>query len=204
MAEVWQRNYRWMVHAGALAPLTWMTWLAVTGGLTVNPIQDLTLRTGKTALVLLLITLACSPANLFLRWKWALKARRTLGLYTFLYATLHMLIFVALDYGFDLGLILAAVLEKRFVLVGLAAFTILLLLAVTSFDYWKVRLRKNWKRLHRLVYLAGVLVIVHYAWSVKADIRVPLLYGGLLLALLVVRIPAVRRRCAATGTIHKS
>lgn len=199
MAGFWQRNVRWLVHVGALAPLAWMLWLAASGGLTVNPIQDLTLRTGKTALVLLLLTLACSPLNLLLGWRWALKARRTLGLYAFMYATLHVLIFVALDYGFDLRLIGAAVVEKRFVLVGLLAFTILLLLAVTSFDGWKVRLRKNWKRLHRLVYLAGGLVIVHYAWSVKADIRVPLLYGVVLLVLLVLRIPAIRKKVALGG-----
>lgn len=199
MAGFWRRNYRWLTHAGALAPLAWMLWLAASGGLTVNPIQDLTLRTGKTALVLLLGSLACSPANLLLGWKWALKVRRTLGLYAFLYASLHVLIFVALDYGFDLGLILAAAVEKRFVWVGMLAFTILLLLAATSFDYWKVRLRKNWKRLHQMVYLAGGLVVVHYAWSVKADIRVPLLYGALLAVLLALRLPVVKRRILARG-----
>ena len=189
VAEFCQRNYRWAVHTGALAPLAWTLWLVFSGGLTVNPIQDLTLRTGRTALVLLLFSLACSPANRWLKWKWALKARRTLGLYAFFYALLHVLIFTVLDYGLDLRLILAAAVEKRFVLVGMGAFTILLLLAITSFDYWKVRLRKNWKRLHRLVYLAGGLVIVHYAWAVKSDVRVPLAYGAVLLFLLVLRLP---------------
>jgi sulfoxide reductase heme-binding subunit YedZ len=189
VAGFWQRNYRWAVHAGALAPFAWTLWLVVSDGLTVNPIQDLTLRTGRTALVLLLASLACSPANRWLKWKWALKARRTLGLYAFFYALLHVLIFTVLDYGLDLPLIFAAAVEKRFVLVGMGAFTILLLLAVTSFDYWKVRLRKNWKRLHRLVYLAGGLVILHYAWAVKSDVRVPLAYGAVLLFLLVLRLP---------------
>lgn len=192
MAKFWRQNYRWLVHAGALAPLGWMLWLAITGGLTVNPIQDLTLRTGRTALVLLLLTLACSPANRFLGWRWAIKIRRTLGLYTFGYTALHALIFVALDYGFDLRLIGAAVVEKRFVLVGMAAFTILLALAVTSFDQWKVRLRKNWKRLHRLVYLAGVLAVLHYAWAVKADLRLPLASGVVLVILLALRLPAFK------------
>ena len=70
MKDFWQRHYRWLVHAGALAPLGWTLWLGATGGLTANPIQDLTLRTGKTALVLLLGSLACSPANRLLGWKW--------------------------------------------------------------------------------------------------------------------------------------
>ncbi len=192
-----QRNYRWLVHLGCLAPLGWIAWLAATGGLTVNPIQDLTQRTGKIALVLLLLTLACSSANLIFRFRLALKMRRTLGLYTFLYAVLHMLIFVGLDYGFDWGQIGVAIVKKPFVLAGLAAFTILLLLAVTSFDRWKVWLGKGWKRLHRLVYLVGGLVILHYTWSVKADIRVPLLYGAVLLGLLLLRLPALRRRIAS-------
>jgi sulfoxide reductase heme-binding subunit YedZ len=196
LSDLLQRNYRWLAHAGSLAPLAWMAWLAGTGGLTVNPIQDLTLRTGKAALILLLISLACSPANLIFGFRWAIKVRRTLGLYAFLYAALHLLIFAGLDYGFNLSLIGAAIVEKRFVLAGFAAFTILLLLAVTSFDRWKVILGKNWKRLHRLVYLAGILVIVHYVWLVKADVRVPLLYGLLLFGLLVLRLPALRKHLA--------
>jgi sulfoxide reductase heme-binding subunit YedZ len=125
-----------------------------------------------------------------------LKARRTLGLYAFLYAALHFLIFVGLDYTFNLSLIWSGITEKRFVLAGLAAFILLSLLALTSFTWWQKRMGKRWKQLHRLVYLAGILVIVHYIWLVKADIRPPLLFGALLLVLLALRLPAVRKRVA--------
>jgi len=191
-----ERSFRWLVHLAALAPFAWTAWLTATGGLTINPIQDLTLRTGKAALVLLLTSLACTPVNLVFGFKPALKARRTLGLYAFLYAALHFLIFVGLDYTFNLSLIWSGITEKRFVLAGLAAFILLSLLALTSFTWWQKRMGKRWKQLHRLVYLAGILVIVHYIWLVKADIRPPLLFGALLLVLLALRLPAVRKRVA--------
>jgi sulfoxide reductase heme-binding subunit YedZ len=89
--------------------------------------------------------------------------------------------------------IYAATFEKRFALVGFAAFMILLPLALTS-NQWAMRaLRKNWKRLHRLVYLAAILVIIHYVWLVKSDIREPLLYGALVVFLLALRVPNVRK-----------
>jgi sulfoxide reductase heme-binding subunit YedZ len=101
---------------------------------------------------------------------------------------------VVLDYGFDLRLMVDTIAEKRYILAGLSAFLIILPLAITSFDWWKKRLGKNWKRLHRLVYLAALLVVLHYTWLVKSDIRVPLLYGLGIVILLVLRIPAVRRK----------
>ena len=115
------------------------------------------------------------------------------NLYAFLYAAVHFLIFSVLDYGLDLSLIWDAIAEKRFVLVGFAAFLILTPLAITSTKGWMRRLGKNWKRLHYGVYLAAVLVIVHFVWLVKADIRRPLLYGAVVALLLVLRLPPVRR-----------
>jgi sulfoxide reductase heme-binding subunit YedZ len=118
--------------------------------------------------------------------------RRPLGLYAFMYAGLHFLIFVGLDYGFDLDLIGQAILNQRYVLVGFAAGLLLLLLAITSTRGWQKRLGKNWKRLHRLAYLAAILAIVHFMWLVK-DIREPLRYGAVVALLLIVRIPVIRR-----------
>ncbi len=188
-----QRNYRWIVHAIGLLPLALIAYKGVTSGLTANPIQFLTFRTGKAALIMVVLTLACTPLYTLFHIKEALKARRTLGLYTFLYAFLHVMIFVGLDYVFDLKLIVDTVLMKRYILAGLSAFLLFLPLAVTSFDWWKKRLGKNWKRLHRLVYLGAVLAVVHYTWQVKSDIRVPLLYGAGIVVLLIMRIPAIRR-----------
>jgi methionine sulfoxide reductase heme-binding subunit len=103
-----------LTHIGALVPLILLIWDYAHNQLTVNPIQAVTLRTGKTALVLLVLSLACTPLYTVFGLRPALRLRRPLGLYAFLYAGLHFLVFVGLDYGFDLGLIREAIFEKRF------------------------------------------------------------------------------------------
>ena len=183
---------RILVHSGALLPLAVLAWDYWQGGLSVNPIQDVTLRTGKYALVLLVLSLACTPINTVFGYKPVLRLRRPLGLYAFMYVGLHLLIFVGLDYGFDPALIREAILEKRYALVGFTAFLILLPLAVTSTKGWMRRLGRLWKRLHRWVYLAALMAVLHFVWLVKSDIREPLLYGAVVVLLLVLRIPRVR------------
>ncbi|MCK4976213.1 MAG: ferric reductase-like transmembrane domain-containing protein, partial [Anaerolineales bacterium] len=111
--------------------------------LTANPIQAVTLRTGKTALVLLVLTLAVTPINTLFGFRQLLKVRRALGLYTFLYISIHFAIFIGLDYVFDLELILEAIFEKRFALIGFITGLIMLPLALTSTRWWMKRLGKN-------------------------------------------------------------
>lgn len=187
---------RIVVHIGALIPLALILWDAYRGQLTANPIQDITFRTGKTAISLLMLSLACTPLNTLLGWKFVVPARRPLGLYAFFYVCIHLLIFTVLDYGLDWGLIQATIAEKRYVLVGFTAFLLLLPLALTSTKGWMRRLGKRWKQLHRLVYVAALLAVVHFVWLVKADIREPLLYGAALALLLVLRLAPVRRAIA--------
>ncbi len=179
-------------HIGALVPLAVLLWDYAHDNLTVNPIQEATLRTGKYALVLLVLSLACTPANIVFGLRQALRLRRALGLYAFMYAGIHFLIFVWIDYGLDLALLREAIFEKRFALVGFAAFLLLLPLAITSTKGWQRRLKKRWTRLHRLVYLASILAVVHFVWLVKSDIREPLLYGLVVMVLLLIRVPVVR------------
>ena len=143
--------------------------------------------------MLLVLSLACTPLNRLLGWRWTVPLRRPLGLWAFFYVTLHLLTFVVVDYGLDAGLIWQAVAEKRFVLAGFAAFLLLLPLALTSTRGWMRRLGRNWTRLHRLIYLALPLAVLHYVWLVKADRREPLLYGAAVLLLLVLRTPPVLR-----------
>jgi sulfoxide reductase heme-binding subunit YedZ len=181
------------VHVAALLPLVVMIWDGLNKHLTVNPIQDITQRTGKAALVLLVLSLACTPASSLFGVRMAIRWRRPLGLYAFLYATLHFLTFTVLDYGLDFGLLREAIFEKRFALVGFAAFLLLIPLAITSTRGWMRRLGKRWKKLHRLVYPAALLVVVHYVWLVKSDIRVPLGYGAVILLLLAARTAPVKR-----------
>jgi len=196
MATLRKNWLRILTHVGALTPLAWLLWDYWFDQLTVNPIQDITFRTGKPALILLVLSLACTPVNTVFGFKQVLPLRKPLGLYAFMYVSLHFLIFVGLDYGFDWRLLQEAIFEKRYALVGFAAFLILLPLAITSTQGWMRRLGKNWKRLHRWVYLAGILVIVHYVWLVKSDIREPLLYGAAVVLLLALRLPAVRKAVA--------
>ncbi len=162
------------------------------GAWTVNPIQYLTFRTGWAAITLLTASLACTPVNTVFNFKAALKIRRPLGLYAFLYATIHFGIFLV-DYNIDLQLLYGAIFEKRYALVGFAAFLLLLPLALTSTKGWQKRLGKNWKRLHQLVYVAGILAVIHYLWLVKSDIRKPLVYAGLVAVFLLARTAPARK-----------
>lgn len=184
---------RVITHIGALLPLVLLVWDFAHGGLTVNPIEEITLRTGKATLILLLLSLAATPINIVFGIKPVLRLRRLLGLYAFMYACLHFLTFVGLDYGFNLNLIREDIFQKRFALVGLAAFLSLLLLAVTSNVRWMNRLGKNWERLHWLIYLAAVLAVTHFTMQTRADLREPLLYVAVVVLLLIVRLPGIRK-----------
>ncbi len=182
------------VHVGALTPLAVLVWSLVSGNLTANPIEAIQLHTGKMAINLLLLSLACTPVYFVSGFKPVLLLRRPLGLYAFMYVSLHFINFIAIDYGFNFTLIREdALLGKRFILAGLAALLLLLPLAITSTSGWRKRLGENWRRLHWLSYPAGILAVVHYIWQTKVDIRLPLIYGGVLLLLLAFRLPVIRR-----------
>ncbi|MGE5463224.1 MAG: sulfite oxidase heme-binding subunit YedZ [Syntrophothermus sp.] len=188
------------VHVYAWSALVFIALDFLTGRVSVNPIQELEQRTGRHAITLLVLSLACTPLNTFFRWPELIKRRRALGLYAFLYAAVHVTIFVDLDYGLAWSLIAQTVLQKPYILVGMLSFLMLIPLAVTSFDIWKMRLKKNWKRLHQLVYLIAPLVVLHYGWSKKGDffalqgeIIRPVIYGLIVVLLLILRIHAVRR-----------
>lgn len=190
----WRAVVQVVVHAGAVVPLVMLIGDALTGGLTANPIQALTARTGTAALVCLILSLAVTPFSGVGRQAWAVPLRRPLGLYAFFYASLHMATFAGLDYGFDWRLIWDTVLEKRYIVAGSGAFVAMVPLALTSTRGWQRRLGPRWRKLHRLAYLAAILAVIHFLWLVKADIRQPVAYGVGVAALLVLRLPAVRRR----------
>jgi methionine sulfoxide reductase heme-binding subunit len=182
-----------LVHIACLVPFGLLIWDGLHNDLTANPIQEITHRTGKTALILLVLSLLCTPVNVLLGIKQALPLRRPLGLYAFFYICLHLFIFAVLDYGLDWQLIQEAIVEKRYVLVGFTAFLLLLPLAITSTKGWQRRMGKRWKRLHQAVYLAAPLAVIHFIWLVKADIREPLMYGAAVFALVLLRVPPIRR-----------
>jgi sulfoxide reductase heme-binding subunit YedZ len=113
--------------------------------------------------------------------------------YAFLYALVHFLIFVALDYNLNPSLIYDAIVDKKYALIGFGAFCILLPLALTSTKGWQKRLGKNWKSLHRWAYVAGIFAVIHYIWLVKSDIRKPLVYAALISLFLLARTAPAKR-----------
>lgn len=180
-------------HVGALAPGVLLAWDTATGGLSFDPVRDLTQRTGKAAFVLLVLSLAVGPVVRLTGLRTVTPAARTLGLYAFGYATVHFFMFVGLDFGFRWDLIVDGVLEKRFALVGLTAFLILLVLAATSTQGWTRRLGPLWRRIHRLVYVAGGLATLHYLWAVKTITREQLVWATVVGVVLALRLPEADR-----------
>jgi len=183
---------RLIVHIGAWIPLAWIVADGFLNHLSAEPIREIILRTGKSALVLLVLSLACSPLNTLFGFRAALRVRRALGLYAFMYAAIHLIMFVGVDYLFDVELLRDAIGDKPYALVGLAAFIVLTPLALTSTKGWMKRLGQTWRKLHYGVYLAALLVIVHFLWLVKLDIREPLTFGALVALLLLVRVNWIR------------
>jgi sulfoxide reductase heme-binding subunit YedZ len=172
----------------ALLPLARIAVLGLRDRLGANPVEFVIHSTGTWALVLLLLTLTMTPLRRVTGMKWPLALRRMLGLFSFFYAVLHVLAYVGLDQWFDWSSILKDVAKHRYVLVGLAGFLLLIPLAVTSTSGMMRRLGRHWQRLHRLVYVAGGLGVVHYLWLVKKDITPPLIYGAVLVVLLAARL----------------
>ena len=192
---------RWGVHLAAWVPLIVLIVDALNDNLTVNPIQAATQRTGGAAIVLLVLSLACTPISTYAGWKDAVKLRRALGLYAFMYAAIHFILFVYVDFGLQFDLILREFVEKRYLWVGLPAFIILVALASTSFRWAMKRMGKNWKRLHRLIYLGAILVVLHLAFVIKGDLFTlsgdvwkPLVAAIVIGILLIARLPWLRRR----------
>ncbi len=187
---------RWfpiLVHTACLLPIPWLIYNAWRGDLTADPIRASILRTGTIALQLLVLSLACTPLNSIFGFKPALRVRRALGDYSFLYTCLHFAIFVSLDYGFDFQLLSAELFLRPYALVGLVAGILLIPLAVTSFPPWPTKLGKRWKRLHSLVYVIVLLSGVHFILVVKQGVTEPYLWMILIIFLLVLRITPIRR-----------
>ncbi len=169
-------------------PLAWMAWGLARDRLGANPVEALLHLAGRWALVFLLLGLAVTPLRRLAGWSRLIKVRRLLGLFAFFYASLHLLVYLVLDQGLALAFILEDVTERPFITVGAAAFLLLLPLALTSTKGWIRRLGGRWLALHRLVYPAAGLAVLHFYWKVKADTLWPLVAAGILSALLLARL----------------
>jgi sulfoxide reductase heme-binding subunit YedZ len=170
-------------------------------GLGANPIEELTHRTGKTTLILLMVTLSVTPIKNLTGVGALITMRRMLGLFAFFYVCLHFLIYLVLDHFFWWEAIRDDILLRPYVTVGFTSFLLLIPLAVTSTKGWIKRMGgKSWNRLHRLVYFAALGGVLHYLWLVKADILLPLIFGGILAVLMLLRFFHRRKRARPAST----
>lgn len=191
-----------LVFIACLLPLGQLIALAATDALGANPIEAVTRDLGDWALRFLLITLAVTPLRRLTGWSGLMRLRRMLGLFVFFYAGLHLTSYVLLDQFFDWSTIATDILKRPYITVGMGSFIILLILAVTSLRSMQARLGgKRWQRIHRLVYLAGVGAVLHYYWLVKADTRIPIVYGIVLVVLLGLRLPH-RTKTVIPSALH--
>ena len=163
------------------------------GSLSANPIEALTQRTGRSAVILLLASLACTPLRRLLGLSALLPVRKTLGLAAFGYAALHLLVFAGLDFEFNLSWILPEIRQKFFIQIGLIALVLLIPLAITSARKLQRVMGKRWGRLHRLVYLIMALALWHYYLASKGDILLPLIYLVIFAILMLFRIPPLSK-----------
>jgi len=183
------------VFIGALAPLAIMVVEGMQGTLGANPIAEIENVLGLAALVLLMATLACTPARRLFGWTWTARIRRMLGLFAFFYVSLHFLTYLIVDQGLDAGRIVEDIVKRPFITVGFAALVLLTPLAFTSTTASIRRLGyRRWQVLHQLAYVAGGLAVIHFFWRVKIDISQPLLYAAVLATLLLVRLAFWLRR----------
>jgi methionine sulfoxide reductase heme-binding subunit len=191
-----------LVWVACLCPLADLLWGAVNNSLGPDPTAEIANVTGLTALWMLAITLAISPVRkLAPQLTGLIKFRRLMGLFVFFYATLHLLTYVALYAGFDLNTMKTDITKRRFIIMGMVTWTLLLPLALTSTN-WAIRKLggKNWNRLHRLVYVAAICATIHYWWKVKTGVLEPAPFTLVLLILLLARpvLAWVERRKART------
>ncbi|RLC98364.1 MAG: sulfoxide reductase heme-binding subunit YedZ [Chloroflexota bacterium] len=180
------------VHIGSAIPLLVGLWDFWQRNLGANPIQEITHRTGKTAILLLILSLAVSPLRQLLKWNQINKLRRPLGLWAGFYALVHFSIYVVLDYGFQWKALLANSLTNFFILFGFTTGLILLVLSITSLTYFLKKMGKNWKKLHRFVYAAGILAALHFILAVKPGVLRPWPYALAMTLLLLYRLPPVQ------------
>ena len=153
-----------------------------------EPVKEITHFTGEWTLIFICLTLAMSPLKRFTNFNFWIKIRRMLGLFVFFYASLHLLTYVGIDYRFNLQPIFDDVVKKKYIFVGFAAWILLIPLTITSSQKMMFLLKKNWKKLHRLIYVIAILGSLHFIWLSKTIYFKPLIYFVLITVLLVLRI----------------
>ena len=182
------------VFVAALVPLAWLVRNVLTGNTSANPAEDILLTTGIWAFRFLLATLAVTPIRRLTGWNRLIGFRRMLGLFAFFYACLHALSYLAFDRLFAFDEVLDDIAKRPFITAGMAAFLLMVPLALTSTRGWIRRLGRRWQTLHRLVYLSGIAAALHFVWKVKVVVGEPVYYAAFLALLLGFRLVSRLRR----------
>ena len=192
------KRIRWLikpvVHGLLLAPFSLLALGFYQNALGVNPIEVLTHEFGEWGLRILLITLAISPLAKITHSGWLVQLRRLVGLYCFFYVMVHFAIYLLFDLSLDFAYLLEDIIDRPYITVGFGGFLILTILALTSPTSIRRKMARNWTYLHRLIYLAGILAVIHFLWITRVDDFEPLVYGLILAVLLLYRLPSYLKR----------
>lgn len=171
-----------------LLPLLWVIIDFTFDNLGPDPIQTLHIRLGDWAMRFLWLTLLVTPVQTITKWPGMADYRQMLGLYAFFYATLHVIVYLLVDHGLMWQIIAVDILESSYIWFGLIAYLIIIALAISSPKWAKKRMGKQWKKLHRLIYIASLAVIIHYYWQLKGNMAEPLFYLIIIILLLAFRV----------------
>ena len=158
-----------------------------------EPVKKIMNHFGEWTLIFICLTLTMSPLKRITNLSFWIKFRRMLGLFVFFYATVHLLTYVGLDYRFDWDPIINDVLKKKYIFIGFSAWLLLIPLAITSSQKMVKILGRNWKNLHRLVYVIAIFGSLHYIWLSKTIFFKPLIYTLIIVVLLALRIKIKKR-----------
>ena len=187
-----RRYYKTLVFFLSLWPLYVISYQIIFNQLGPEPVDRIINHFGEWTLIFILLTLSMTPLKKITKSVEWIKFRRMLGLFTFFYASIHMLSYVGLDYRFDFEPLINDVLKKKFIFIGFSAWLLLIPLAVTSSERMVRLLKQNWKKIHRLIYIIGIFGVLHYIWLSKTIFFKPLIFLIILLILLLFRIKITR------------
>ena len=183
-----RRYYKTLVFFLSLWPLYVISYQIIFNQLGPEPVDRIINHFGEWTLIFILLTLSMTPLKKITKSVEWIKFRRMLGLFTFFYASIHMLSYVGLDYRFDFEPLINDVLKKKFIFIGFSAWLLLIPLAVTSSERMVRLLKQNWKKIHRLIYIIGIFGVLHYIWLSKTIFFKPLIFLILLIIILLFRI----------------
>ena len=196
-----RRYYKTLVFFLSLWPLYIISYQIIFNQLGPEPVDRIINHFGEWTLIFILLTLSMTPLKKITKSVEWIKFRRMLGLFTFFYASIHMLSYVGLDYRFDFEPLINDVLKKKFIFIGFSAWLLLIPLAVTSSERMVRLLKQNWKKIHRLIYIIGIFGVLHYIWLSKTIFFKPLIFLIILIILLLFRIKITRSASKIWGFI---